>query len=100
MTHEEARQMFEELDRANEQLARDVDALLAASCSRLLRAAGLLNHMRLAHKQGRIEEFWRVSLQMNEHCVIASQSVMAAYEALLKAGVAQQQATPKGGLLN
>ena len=93
MTREEAQRMFDELERANETVARDVDALLATACSRLLNSAALLNHMRLMHKQGRMADYWTVAVNVGHHLTVAGHSITTAHNKLL-GPAAQQQGGP------
>lgn len=97
MTHDEAQRIFEELERRNDMVARDVDALLATACSRLLNSAALLNHMRLMHKQGRMNDYWTVAVNVGHHLTVAGHSITTAHNKLLGPAAAAQQ---KGELLN
>jgi hypothetical protein len=95
MTREEMLQSALDLERTNDEIARDVDALLAAACSRFLNAGALINHMRVLRSKGSMDEYWRAALKLADHLHIAGHSLTTAHEKLL--GPAARQI---GGLIN
>lgn len=97
MTFDEAKRIFEDLERTNELTARDVDALLATAASRLLNSAALLNHMRHLRAQGRMNDYWTVAVTVGHHLTVAGHSITTAHNKLLGPAAAAQQ---NGGPVN
>jgi len=78
--------------------AKNVDALLATACSRLLNSAAIISHMRVLHGHGSDSDYWCQNEVLAEHLIVAGRPITEAHGILLaKQGIVLQM---PGGLPN
>jgi hypothetical protein len=75
-----------------------VDALLGASCSRMLNAAYKINQMRELYGQGKQIEYWRLARDLAEDLTVGGHCLTEAHR--LQIADMPVFAQPEGGLLN